>query len=59
VNAQKIEEFMHRIFPDSKDYEMSKSTIERQYKRMSEKCKDADIETLNKSDKTIKILGML
>ena len=38
---------------------MSKSTIETQYKKISKKYKDADIETLNKSDKTIKILGML
>jgi len=58
LDAQKIEEFMYRIFPNSKDDEVNKSTIERQYKKISEKYKDADIEGLKVSKRAVKIIGM-
>lgn len=58
MDVQKIDEFMHRIFPNDKDYQMSKSTIERQYKRISENYKEVDIEHLNRSNKAVNLMGM-
>jgi hypothetical protein len=54
VDAQKIDEFMHRIFPNDKDYQMIKKSIGRIYKRISENYEDVDIEGLKVSNKTIK-----
>lgn len=59
LNVQKIEEFMHRVFPNDKDYQMSKTSIERRYKKISEKYDDADIEGLKVSNKAVKTLCML
>ncbi|MGB9939336.1 hypothetical protein [Methanosarcina sp.] len=39
VNIQKIDGFMKKIFPNSKDYQMSSISIQKQYKRISEKYK--------------------
>ena len=59
LDVHKFYEFMKKIFSNDKDYQMSKSTIERQYKRISENYKDADIDGLKVSKRAVKILGML
>lgn len=46
------------MFPDDKDYQISKRSIEKQYKRISEKLKDVDIEGLKVSNKAVKILNV-
>ena len=57
VQVFNIYNYYKIIFPNDKDYQMSK--IERQYKRISENYKDADIEGLKVSNKAVKIMGML
>jgi hypothetical protein len=59
VDVQKIDEFMRRIFSDSEDYQMSKTSIERQYRRISVNYKDDEIEGLNRSNKDVQSVGML
>lgn len=59
VDVQKIDEFMRRIFSDSEDYQMSKTSIERQYRRISVNYKDDEIEGLNRSNKDLQSVGML
>lgn len=49
---------VRRMFPDDKDYQISKRSIEKQYKRISEKLKDVDIEGLKVSNKAVKILNV-
>lgn len=59
VDVQKIDEFMRRIFSDSEDYQMSKTSIERQYRRISVNYKEDEIEGLNRSNKDVQSVGML
>lgn len=59
VDVQKIDEFMRRIFSDSEDYQMSKTSIERQYRRISVNYKEDEIEGLNRSNKDLQSVGML
>ena len=49
---------MHRVLTNAKDYQMSKSSIEKQYKKITEKYNDADIEGLKISNKAVKIMGI-
>lgn len=58
LDLKQVDAFMKRISLNDKEYQMSRSSIERQHKRIAEKYKDADIEGLKVSARAVRIMGM-
>ncbi|WP_292388804.1 hypothetical protein [Methanosarcina sp. UBA5] len=58
LDAQLIDEFVSRIFNDSDNCQMSRTSVDRHYKRISENYRNVDISKLNESNNSIQILNI-